>query len=453
MNIKRLLEIFIVLIALTNSRGYCKNALNLYLDSDKTLGIDFKFLLGECKFSFQEEKVNLGVSAFTDPIAKNLGVSLKYGHLRLGGSLSKLNNPLLSSSNSPFSAGISTPSCISASLPTYTSFSNPFSLFFQFGNFIKKDSLLSWKANCFYSPESYKSACSLLLFKSFFNREMKLTGQFTLGYFPYDENSISSWFTDELYYHAGNHFCINYQQSFEYKKFYTSFLQGIYESPFGSWSSIFRSDNKISTDHFIFTLSGLYNPNTRENTIITSSDKILDKGLQFRSSLQYKFRTGKIFPVFIKNAFGSYINIKLKEYDKDIKIFTASQITCPHTAISLLACVTGALNTLNPYSPEVTFDYVTFKINSSFYTESFIPGINASVTINPSSSYDSISTLSAFGLKLNYSGFPKSSASISINLNHKDGELSSSKFSASLKTTFSLKNLNVILKFSADTNI
>ncbi|MCR5188392.1 MAG: hypothetical protein K6C97_05605 [Treponema sp.] len=318
---------------------------------------------------------------------------------------------------------------------------------------MKKDALLFWKLNCFYSPEEDKKGFSIFLNKNLFKNKLKLSGQFSLGIFPYEENSISSWFTDQLYYHEGNHLCANYQLSIECGKFQTSFLQGLYENPFSSISSIYRSDSKFSTDRFTFTLSALYNPNTRENTIITSSDKVIKNCMQFRSSLQYKYRCGKSFPIFIKNALASYLNLNLEESQQDLKFSAASQFICPFTSTSLLVNVNANLNTENPYSPSYDFDSATIKLQSSAYIKDFSPGITASITLNPSQSFDSLSISSKFGLNISYSKFPKISGNASISLNHKDGELSSRKLSASLKASFSFKFINVILKFSADTNI
>ncbi len=443
-----------MIFALSASKAYCKSTLKSYFDSDKTQAIDFKFFAGQIKFAHQEGKINFGIAAFSDTLAKNVSFQLLYGNLSLGASLSKLNNPLLTSSSSPFSTGFSSVDCFTAKLPSYTSFSNPTRLFLQFGNLFKKSAFIHWKCNCFYSPEDKKIALSLFLNKNFFKNQLKLSGQFSLGSFPHKENSISSWFTNEFYYHQGMHICSNYQLSLEYKNFKTCFLQGIYESPFGILSSIYRSDNQLKTDHFIFTLSALYNPNSKENTIITSSDKILENCFQFRFGLQYKYKTGKRFPIFIKNGFASYcnLNISSEEGPHDLKFCAGSQFSCPFTSTSLLVNINGSLYHKNN-SPSYDFDSFTIKLQNSAYIWAFTPGFNVSLTLTPSQNFDSLSLSSKFGLKLSFSKFPKLSSNASITLNHKDGELTSRKLSASIKSTFTFKNISVILKFSADTNI
>ena len=454
MKIKKLIEIIILIFAISTTKAYCKASLKTYFDSDKTQALDFKFIAGQVKFAHQEGKVNTGIAAFSDAFAKNISFQLLSGNLSLGGSLSKLNNPLLSTSSSPFSSGFSSVDSFTASLPSYTSFSNPTRLFLQCGNLFKKSAFIHWKLNCFYSPEDKKNALSFYLNKNFFKNQLKLTGQISLGIFPHKENSISSWFTNEFYYHQGMHLCSNYQVSFEYKNFKTSFLQGLYETPFGSITSLFRSDNRLITDRFIFTLSTLYNPNKKEKTIITSSDKILENCIQCRFGLQYKYRTGKAFPIFIKNAFATYCNLSLasKEGPHDLRFCTGSQFTCPYTSNSLTLNVNGTLYYKNN-TPSYSFDSLSIKLQNSAYIWAFNPGFNASVTLNPSQNFDSLSVSTKLGLQLTYSKFPKISGTASITLNHIDGELTSKKLSASLKSTFTYKDFSVILKLSADTSI
>jgi len=454
MKIKKLIDIIIVVFTISTSTVYCKSSLKTYFDTDKTQAVDFKFIAGQFKLAHREGNVNMGIAAFSDAVAKNVSFQLLCGNLSLGGSLSKLNNPLLSTSSSAFSTGFASIDSFTANLPSYTSFSNPIRFFLQFGNLFKKSAFIHWKVNCFYSPEDEKNAFSIFLNKNFFKNQVKLKGQFSLGTFPYKENSITSWFSDELFYHQGMHLCSNYQLSLEYQKFKTSFLHGIYENPFGGLSSIYRNDNKLSTDHFIFALSTLYNPNSKENTIITSSDKILENCFQLRFGLQYKYKIGKSFPIFIKNAFSSYFNLNLcsEEGPHDLRLCAGSQFTCLFTTTSLLLSVNGSLYNKNN-TPSYNFDSASIKVQNSAYIWDFTPGFNASITFTPSSDFESLSISSKFGLKLIYSKFPKISGNASISFNHKDGELTSRKFTASLKSTFTFKNISVILKFSADTNI
>ena len=154
---------------------FSKNtSLSFYTNNAKTFATDLRLPLGQVKFSLTPENYNLGISAFSDKIAKSYPFCFKFGNLSAGGSLSKMNNPLLSTSTSPFSSGISSVNCITSSLPGYSSFSNPVSFFCQFSNSNKKSPLFQWKTNCFYSPEEENLAFSLHLSKKLLQKKTKI---------------------------------------------------------------------------------------------------------------------------------------------------------------------------------------------------------------------------------------------------------------------------------------
>lgn len=428
-------------------------SLTLYADNDSIQSINFKFLLGQFKFCHQEGKTALGLSAFSTPIAKNISFTMQYGNLSSGGALSKLNNPLLSTSTSAFSSGYSKPAAITSYLPGNTSFSNPFRFFLQFGNTFNKKAWIKWTSNYLYCPEEDKNAFSLYLNKNLFQNKIKLSGQYTFGFFPYAENKISSWFTDELYYHDGTHFSSMYQISLDSKNFYTSFLQGIYETPFGIFSHIFRTDNKINTKNFTFIFSALYNPNFKENTIITSSDKTLANCFQSRFSLNYKYRTGNKRPVFVKNGLAAYLNLNLQDTEHNFKLCFGSQITNSLTSITFQSYMNGKIESSNPYSPEVLFESANLKVQNNWYFSDFTPGLSASVSFNPSSAYDSLTITSRYSVSLMYIKQAKIKGSASLSLTNKDGIYTSRKLTCSINSTFNIKKITVILKLTANMNL
>ena len=433
---------------------FSKNtSLSFYANNAKTFATDLRLPLGQVKFSLTPENYNLGISAFSDKIAKSYPFCFKFGNLSAGGSLSKMNNPLLSTSTSPFSSGISSVNCITSSLPGYSSFSNPVSFFCQFSNSNKKSPLFQWKTNCFYSPEEENLAFSLHLSKNLLQKKLKLNGQITSGFFHYEENSLSAWFIDQPYYHQGKHFCSFYQFSADLSKFYSAFSLGIYENPFGRLLTIYRWDNKITTKHFIFTLSGLYNPHYKKESFLTSSEKKLENLLQLRGGLQYKFLAGRKIPLFIKTGLVTYANFNLQEKQGDLKFGIGSQLTSAITAVTLSGALNADLSAENPNKPQFIFDSATFKLKNTWYIQEFTPSFSASLSVNPTSEFDSVTLSSKFALGLNYSKIPSLSSSLSLALTNKDGTYTSKKLSGGITAKFTWKKINVTLKFSANIDI
>jgi len=447
MNVKSFIFILIV-----SASSLYSQSLELYGDSNKTGGLKFNCFEGEFRFSLQEDKSNFGITATSEKFS-SFPITIKAGNLSTGGSLSKLNSPLLSSSSSPFSTGISNVSGITASLPGYTSFTKPVSTFFQGAWSGKKNGISGIAVNCLYCPNEQQLAFSSIINSSLLNKKLKTSASITSGFFSYDESTSSSWFTQTPLYPQGNHFCSLYQLSIQYLNFYTGYTAGVYQTPFNTWSSLFRTDNKLSTSRFIFNFSGVYNPNYNKDGVITSSAKTLYSCLQLKNGLQYKFTTGKHFPVFVKSGFQSFLNLKLIETQHPVKLAAGTQITTGFFAVSLTCCSDFICNSQNQASINLNFDKISFQLKNTLYFNRIIPSFSCNFSLNPSEDYSSLTASCKFLISASFIQAPKINSSCSISFSRKDEEYSECKISMGITSTFNRKHLKIVLKFTADNTI
>lgn len=424
--------------------------LTLYADNNQTFAVNALIPFGEFRFSLQDENQNFGITATSSKITKSIPFSIKAGNLSPGGILSKMNNPMISASASPFSSGISDINPITAALPGTTSFSKPVSTFCEI-SFLQKNSIFqSIKINGLYIPESQISVFSLYNKFSLFRNKLKLEFSGCTGIFPYDENNISSWFTKDLYYHQGNHFCSFFQISASCQNLSTIFSTGLYESPFGILSPLYRLDNKITTKRFIFNISALYNPNIREEKIITSSDKTLNDCFQFRIGVQYKFVTGINNPLFIKTGFQTYSDLRLSQTEYPLKIAAGLQISSTLFSLSLTSNLNTKINSESKNYQTISFESVNFQLKNSWYIRSIIPSITLTAGINPNNDFSVITRNYKIGTSFSHTKLPKITSSGSFSLTQKNEDFTSKKISGTISTKFNWKKLYVIIKISGD---
>ena len=426
-----------------------QSTLSFYIDSNNTFGLNIKNPFGEFHYACQEEKYNFGITATSEKFSL-FPVTFRTGHLSTTGSLSRLNSPLLSSTVSPFSTGFSEAACITTSLPGNSSFSKPVTLFFQSAVSPKSSTINSIKINSLYDPQNCQLAFSGLGTFQFFQKKLKIKTSVTTGFFSYQENTFSSWFSNELYYPQGNHFCSLYQNTLQYKAVSSTVSAGVYETPFSAWSYILRADNKLNLNKFGFNISVLYNPNTYKDSVLTSSGKTLSDTLQLKNGIQYKFTTGRSFPVLIKTGIQNFLNINLSQNQHPVKIAAGLQLTTPFYAASLTA--SAGFNCNSSYISNMTllFDKAAVQFKNTFYFQFAVPSFTYNFTFDPSDDYSSISTVNKFNISLYYLNQSKISSNCSLTVNGKDKECTEKKISFGITSKFMYKQINITLKFSAD---
>jgi len=424
--------------------------IDIYGDDKKTFGINTAIPFGEFRFSVQDEKSNTGLAVSSSRLKKIISINLKTGNLSTGGILSRMNNPLISSASSPFQSGTMSINSITANLPGSTSFSNSFSSFLEINCTPKKSFIKKTSVNCLYSPEEDTGAVSFLSVFSFLKNNLQINFSGAGGFFPFSEQTSSSWFADDIYYHQGNHFCSFYQILISSPISHTILSTGIYETPFSVFSNIYRLDNQINTRHFSFLLSSLYNSNTKESKIITSSDKRLDEGLQFNFGIQYKYAGGQNHPVYVKTALQSYSMFYLSENEHPLKLCAGFQISNSKYALILTGNINACENSSNPTIQNIIFKDASAKIKNTLYFKYLVPSITLAASYNPSDDYSSFQN--TYKIAASISSYTKAriSATGNFSITQKDNDLINPKFSGSITSKFSWKKINITIKLSGN---
>lgn len=430
----------IILLVLLCSKLYCENEKFFF-------GTKLTLPFVKANFALHENDFNFGINAFSNSFCKIVPISVMAGNLNAGGSASKMNNPVISNSNSPFSTGISNVGCVSASLPGISSFSKPVSSFFQIGFANKNLFLKDAKINCFYSPEDETLLFSSYNSLAFFKKKFEVQNSITCGFFPYEENTSNSWFVDSQYYPKGNHFCSYYQLGLKYLKSFLGFNLGVYETPFGNLVSNYKADLKLPGNHFIFYFSAFYNPS---NVVITSSDKNINEFLQFKLGFENKYLIGKKSPVFFKFATNLYSQINMEKTEHPCKFNYGIQITSNLCTFSFANSISFSVNSENIQSPSLQFESTNLQFKNKWNFSFLIPTVSFAININPNDDFSSINLKYTLGGVLYFPKNPKISGSGNYTINTTDNTLSSQKLSGSLNITTTIKDISFIFKFSAD---
>lgn len=412
---------------------------------------DFNASLEDWK---NHKNYNYGACFFTDYLIKDFPCSIKYGNLSIAGAYSKLNNPLLSNSVSAFGISGTSTSIINASLPGYTVYSKPESLFIQYGYKFTKNhnkTLQNLAFNYWYSPED-----DITLTSGNFNlnlgKYVKLGFSEILGNIPYGENTFNSWFTSsDFYFHEDRHLCTGFQASLEVPHFQTLFSSYGYESPWGDYNWIFKSENKIKYFNYTVCFSAFINNN---DFLLTSSQNQLEKCYQFKFAIQNKKKLNTSLPIFVKTGFNSFANIKPDDEKKELKTAVGLQIS------SLPCSFTGTFNLTSKIQTENAqmqseISNISFNIKTVFNFIKLIPDFSANYVIFPKSVSEEKTFKQKYNLNLllnqKHNFFStKIYNDNSISITQKDDIFEELKCNTGISLTFNTKYITCFIKMSIE---
>lgn len=418
-----------------------------YGDSNLNFGSKISLPFGSFLLAENLNEMNFGCEFNTFKIEKTFPITMKCGNLSSGGIISKMKNPLPSSSVSPFSSGISEPCCATSSLPSFTNFSNPVSSFFQLGFENKNLFVKSARVNCFYSPDKEVIVFSSLIKTDFLNDLLKLSASTACGISSYNENNDSSWFSDEKRYHSGKHASSMLQLSAQIPNLLFGFQLSVFENQFGVLDIAYRADVKTNIKKLNLFATAFYNPNQK---LLTLSDKKIDKCFILKNGIQYKFMLKNKIPLFVKTGLSSHLDLKLLKEEHQLKIGAGVQITSFLFSAGLNILCDTTLNTKNSSSPSMNLKSTSVSTQASFYINDAITGLSFSIDFNPSKNFDSLTIKYKALIKASYSKFSKTYGNASYSWQTKDGTFISKKLSLSLNTKHSYKKSELQLKLSAD---
>ena len=398
-----------------------------------------------------KSKWNYGASLSSQKLFPKIELNLKAGNLSSSGSLSKLNSPGLSSLTSPFASTIR-PSTLQVSLPQYDSFSAKQSYSLEAA--IKPSKLIKQiNLVMFYKTQDEQDNMGALTASAQIKaspwKKTELSLCTTGGIYPYKKKNVTTWFTDELFYHDGEHFCINNQLFFNSSHFSSLFIHSIYQSPFGDFLYTWRSENQIKLEHFTFNLSSFYNPN---DEVITSSDKKLKPLLQVCSGIQYKTFMQTRLPVLITTGINSQGDFNLAEKNHTLKTTAGVKYSASDFSGVLCAGINTSLENQTEGFKTV-FTGGSVESSNSFYINDFTPSATAKFSFTQDSKQKKWTYSEKLGINFEYEpqnnkvSFTNKNA---ITFTQKQGELKNKiEFTSSLTAKFQFRfcSLHVHLEF------
>ena len=406
----------------------------------------------------KDEKQAFNILASTQNTFENLCIKAQAGNLSAAGALSKLNNPVLSASSSPFSTAQTTVNGITVSSPGTSSLSKPVSYFaqFDFAGKQKRSSLIKGLANLIYIQNntnyfsfSDKDAFALSsLLKASVNKKASFSLSTALGLFPYEENYSSSWFSKayfDNFYYEGKHYCQNIQGNVSLGNFNSLLSASVYESPFGTYDWTFRNENKFSRNNLNLNFSHFYSP----TQVFTSSQKVTGNLYQAKTSVQYSFISLLNEKLFItKTGAGLYYSNKADENT----VKAAVGIKCTYQKTS--GYLTGAIS----FSPEEnTFSSLNIQTKISLNEKKIKASLSGSLSVTPSQEKSPGNAAAFSGTRTEKItlgiGLPKVanlSGTTSLSLSQKNGEMTKRKVTSAISAKFIYKIISVGCKVSAD---
>lgn len=430
-----------------------------YSAAQQTGSIRLTTPFAELRSANRPEKFNLGLLFSSVSLYKKLPLEIKAGNLSATGSLSKLNSPELSNGSSPFSNGISSVTGLSASLPSYSSFSKPAGVFFQIkmNQLVKHPCLLS--VNLLTSPEFSSPIFSTLISDKYLSNRLTLSTSWTCGQFLYEDNYSSSFFLESPAYGDGTHFCSLVQFSAEYKTkkrkqtFYAGFMSAIYESPFGPYTAAWRLDLKASINHTEVFASAFLN---QYEELLTSSEKKISPSTQFKAGFVSKMPllTKHQNLLFLKLGINAFSKINLTNTEHPLRLNIGAQITSDITSLSLT--LSGTANLLSQAADQLpqSLEAAAFsaQLKNTWYFKYITPSLTLSAEKKFSSRSDSPDTMKyKFLLNLTNSNKHKLSGSCAFSFTSADRIISDKKLSAALNCKMNFKMLTVTGKIALET--
>ncbi len=266
-------------------------------------GIKTSFLNLGGNFYCKDESYSYGAYL---QFPKIIPAVIKAGRLSVSGSLSKLNNPELSSTVSPFSASVSQVKGLEAFLTGTSGISKCDSLFASIKTKPGKRKVETG-TSAFYSEEGN---AAFSLFSGFsLPRKQKLDFQITAGSFVYGASKSSSWFMEGPPFHGGRHFCASFQTGYSSPFYDAVFTDFVSQNPFGKPLTCIRFENRLKNRNGALALSLFLNP---ESGYFTSSEKKTDSEIQLKLNGYVRKRVGKSYPVFLKPGVSLF-------YEKDFQ--------------------------------------------------------------------------------------------------------------------------------------
>lgn len=426
------------------------------------LKIDMPFFSMKSYYKNEENLSNFGFKVFSEKIVKWLPVNFYAGNLSISGEISKLFNPNLSASSSPFSSSAPSLYGLKANLPSASSFTKPFASGFSFGLEKQIFALKKIKISFFYIPEILDSANCVLpssnqsFFGNFYfqlapqkSKFLNLTASITAGQFFYEENNFSQWFSSEKsYFHEDYFWGINSSLLLKYKKLNVLFSAFFYESPQNDYLSVFRLASSFENRKIKINLEAFFNNN---QNLISGNGTKLKKSFQLKSGFQKKsIIATNAEPIFFKYGFTFFDGINFSDYCNSIKSSAGIQFSASLWALSFISAFNSEIYPAQNHDSFFDFTSADFSAKNIWYFQKIKPEISAKISLKPAENYSKWTVNQKYSLKLNFSRPVNFSIPLNFSFSSVNANLSSWKISSSCQFNIFWKKINWSAKISAE---
>lgn len=404
----------------------------------------------EGRFSVNSKgNYNYGLSIFSDNYLKNFPTKCNIGNLSIGGIISKLNNPMIDTSTSGFTACYSQPSIVTSSLPSNNSFTNPFSIFFETSWVNEKTFIKEACLNNAYTPDSKALSFSSKI-NFGFTENFELTNTLGFSIFTLKENNSNSWYLTLPYFPETGSFCFAGQIEMELFNLRSNFSVFSYKSPLPDSKNnkiienIFRTDNKFETNHFQISIALLFNNNPH---IISRDNKVLKPTTQIKSNIQYKNDFGHNDDYSFRAGITTYSNISAYYNENDdFKLGLSTSFTSPLASVLLEGNLSYAFF---QDSKTLKLNFASANIENIWHLGFFSPSLGISSQYYISSANNDVSENYKINLGLNlWNSTIINDNSFSFSL--KKNAICNKKLKTGININFSFKNILISAKIAGE---
>ena len=430
-----------------------------YLSYDNSFitGGNLSLSFGECKFSTDFENYNYGFSLFSEKYFHNFPFVFQGGNILIGGSVSRLKNPLLDSDVDGFFNCFTQPAVVTSQLPSFTSFTNPFSLFLELA-YKKEDKnnniFQSFVTNGSYTPYSHEANFAAQI-------ELNITEGFSLreatgiSLFNIEEKPQTTWYSNLPYYKSRQSIVMDNQIAFNIFDIFQSNLSVfIYENPFRKYFPVFKLENIAQWDKYKISLSAFINTN---KNLITNDNIILNPLFQIKSNFQFSLPLSN--EKLIKSGCTFYCKMPLElPLSPDIKFGIRGSFHNNFINVNCQSSFSFKLHYIEENEPQIVFTFFSSSLETIWDLGKFKPNLTLSSRLYLSSAPKSCKVfpppvLNTQSYSINTScsflgDFIAANSSFSFSCKNHEFYNKKLKFGISLNETF--KKIIVIVKFNGE---
>lgn len=323
----------------------------------------------------------------------------KGGNLSFSGAVSLLNNPLVSSTVSPFFKAQKNPSLFSASIPDGSSFSKPLSLF-AFSSF----PLWGSSSDKIVVSGAVSEENEWLLSLNYKRKEKRqgIDFQFILKTNPVFQNPNESWYLSKnIYIEETLKISSLFQESLNFKGVSFLLSQILYLDFYGNLLPVFRIESSWKNINALLSVNPLPD-------VVSASGKELERCISLKVNYQNQRRLNQSKPVLLKYGATVYNKISLENKDFDLRGVAGFRLFSVRTSIggNIYGNMLSEQEGLDFKVPRLT--RVGVNLNNSYYMDKLSPSLKGSLSVVPqnSNSGQDFKTNENFSLILNTGANP-----------------------------------------------